>query len=211
MIADILGLQPETQPLLELIMGTALVIYMGLTLYLGSHHCQERRALRRCKKAGFLTTDEEKQQFYNARVNGILDGIRDDVKRGGDDATVPTEAALAKIFADRFESTFMLEQCCDETEATHRVAAPQWIYCFLPRVYGTSPADVQVRHACMRMISILTTGSAATEGGKLRLESAQTVDHVLEIASWDPRLNFRLAFVSDDRESPVGTLKGAPA
>lgn len=205
MIADILGLQPETQPLLELIMGAALVIYMGLTLYLGSHHCQEWREQRRCKKAGFLTTSYEKQQFYRARVDGCLDKIRDHVKHESSRATLPTDAALAQIFVDRFEDTFMFSRGCDDIDTGDR----GWVYCYFPGVYRTSPAHVDARHACMRMIAILTPPGPATKEDRFRVESPQTVDNVLKIASWDPRLNFRPAFVTNARESHTDAPMGA--
>lgn len=124
------------------------------------------------------STDAKMQESYESRIEVILIGLRDSVGSKNQVSLFMCEFDLAKTFVSRFAGTFMFKRSDSSWE--------------FRRQLGLKPrnANFEVRHACMRMISILTAGCAASGGDRARLETRKTVENVLEIASWDPRCAF---------------------
>ncbi|MXX88720.1 MAG: hypothetical protein F4213_03350 [Boseongicola sp. SB0677_bin_26] len=125
------------------------------------------------------STDAKTQETFESRVEVILIGIKDAVESKGGFPVFMCEFDLAKTFVNRFADTFMFSR-----------SNPKWHFRQNAGPGRQRFAHFEVRHACMRMISILTTGGAASGPDRARLETRKTVENVLEIASWDPRCAF---------------------
>ena len=131
-----------------------------------------------------LTTGEEAA----ARVEARLAELKDTASVKGGVSRYMSEFDLAEIFADRFSSVFMAE----------KGGAGTWYFRLAPGSEKPRKAYCEARHACVRMISLLTNAGEADIDDKARLQRWRTVLNVIEIASWDPRLAYSAGH-SDDR------------
>ena len=128
-----------------------------------------------------LATDEA----WEGRVEAALAGIMEDM--ASSECGVPavlSEFELARTFAERFADTFMVR-------VPNTYECPSWHFRPGPGVEKARIAHCEARHACMRMISVLARVSEASGEDSLWLERRETVENVLDIASWDPGLRFR--------------------
>lgn len=131
-----------------------------------------------------MTTGEDS----DARVEAILRELKDTASSKGGVSRFISEFELAEVFADRFSNVFMAEVG----------GAGTWYFRLAPGSEKPREAYCEARHACMRMISLLTNAGEADIDDKARLQRWRTVLNVIEIAAWDPRLAYS-GWHSDDR------------
>lgn len=133
-----------------------------------------------------LTTGEDSA----ARVEARLAELKDTASVKGGVSRFMSEFDLAEIFADRFSSVFMAE----------KGGAGTWYFRLASGSEKPRKAYCEARHACVRMISLLTNAGEADIDDKARLQRWRTVWNVIEIASWDPRFAFSGGHLEDRAE-----------
>lgn len=134
-----------------------------------------------------LATDEVRE----ARVEAALAGIVKDMTNSESGVSaVMSEFELARAFVERFGDAFMVR-------VPNTYECPSWYFRPSPGVDKPQFAHCEARHACMRMISVLARVSEASGEDSLWLERRETVENVLDIASWDPGLRFREGSAED--------------
>lgn len=137
--------------------------------------------------SGNRATDED----WEARVEAALAGTVSDLASA--ESGIPavlSEFELARAFAERFGDVFMVR-------VPNTYECPSWFLRPGPGVEKPRFAHCEARHACMRMISVLASVSEAAGDDRLWLERRETVENVLDIASWDPGLRFPAGSAED--------------
>ncbi|MDE0696006.1 MAG: hypothetical protein OXH76_09275 [Boseongicola sp.] len=129
------------------------------------------------------------QEVSEARVEAILADLKKAGSSGREPLAVSSEFELADVFADRFRDAFMVKN-----SAAYR-DDPKWFYRPAPGIDKPPLAHFAVRHACKRMIFVLASADPENVQDRVWLERRKTVENVLEVASWDPRLSYCEGYV----------------
>ena len=117
------------------------------------------------------TDNMTKGEGSNGRIEAIFAELKDTARSKCGVSRFMSEFDLAEMFADRFSSVFMAE----------KGGAGTWYFRLAPGSEKPREAYCEARHACMRMISVLTNAGEADigqrplpEGRGLRNEGSES-------------------------------------
>ena len=127
------------------------------------------------------TTDEVWAGWVTAALAGMVTEFE---SSESEVPAVMSEFELARTFVERFGDAFMVRVPNNTYEC------PSWFFRPGPGVDSPRFAHCEARHACMRMMSVLARVSELAGEDMLWLERWETVENVLNIASWDPRVSY---------------------
>ncbi len=126
-----------------------------------------------------MSTETETEGVgVEAKIEAIIAELKDAANAKGGLPRFISEFYIADVFADRFSSVFMAREG----------GIGRWYFRPGPGMDEPREAYREVRHAFVRMISVLTGAIEADRFDRARMERWGAVLNVLEIASWDPRL-----------------------